>query len=137
MPSAQGRIQTPSAAAYLARLCGHLSKLAGASRFPGHGPRMHTSGGQPPAVLHAEHTHDTGTITLSCGQLTLRATTDELTINAAADSQENLRRMQDMTAGRLAKFGRREHLGIQWTPIADNADEPRQPGYPASGQQDS
>ena len=137
MPSAQTRIRTPNAAAYLARLCGHLSKLASASRLPGHGPRMHARGGQPPAVLHAEHTHDTGTITLSWGQLTLRATADELTIHAAADSRENLQRVQDMTAGRLAKFGRREHLDIRWTPIADTADEPRQPGYPASGQQDS
>jgi hypothetical protein len=136
MPSAQTHVQTANAAAYLARLCGHLSKLT-ASRFAGHGRRMHTSGGQPPAVRHAEHTNDTGSITLSYGQLTLRATADELTIHAAADSQENLRRMQDMTAGRLAKFGRREHLDIQWAPIADNADEPRQAGYPASGQQGS
>jgi hypothetical protein len=117
VPSAQTRIQTANAAAYLARLCGHLSKLgASTSRFAGHGPRMHASGGRPPAVLHVEQTHDTGTITLSWGQLTLRATADELTIQAAADSQENLQRMRDMTAGRLAKFGRREHLDIQWTP---------------------
>jgi len=118
MPSAETRIQTPNAAAYLTRLCGHVSKLTAGSRFPAHGPQMHTSGGPPPAVIHAEHTHDTGTITLSCGQLTLRATADELTIDATADNQENLQRMQDMTAGRLAKFGRREHLDIQWTPIA-------------------
>jgi hypothetical protein len=128
VPSAETRIRTANAAAYLARLCGHLSKLGAASRFPGHGPRLHARGGQPPAVLHAEHTHDTGTITLSWGQLTLRAAADELTIRAGADSQENLQRIQDMTAGRLAKFGRREHLDIQWTPVAGTADEPQQPG---------
>ena len=127
MPSAQTRIRTPNAATYLARLCGHLTKLASASRFPGHGPRMHARGGQPPAVLHTEHTHDAGAITLSWGQLTLRAAADELTIRADAGSQENLRRIQDMTAGRLAKFARREHLDIQWTLIEGTADEPKQP----------
>jgi len=128
MPSAETHIRTANAAGYLARLCGHLTKLGSASRLPGHGPQLHASGGQPPAVLHAEHTRDTGTITLSWGQLTLRAATDELTIRASADSPENLQRIQDMTAHRLAKFGRREHLDIQWTPITDTAGEPRQPG---------
>lgn len=128
MPSGETRIRTTNAAHYIARLCGHLSKLAAASRSPGHGPRLHARGGQPPAVLHAEHTRDTGTVTLSWGQLTLRAAADELTIRADAGSQENLRRIQDMTAGRLAKFGRREHLDIQWTLIAGSADEPQQPG---------
>jgi hypothetical protein len=128
VPSAQTRIQTANAADYLARLCGHLGKLATASRSPGHGPRLHARGGQPPAVLHAEHAHDTGTITLSWGQLTLRAAAGELAIRASAGNQEDLQRIQDMTTGRLAKFGRREHLDIQWTPIADTADESPQPG---------
>jgi hypothetical protein len=127
VPSAETRIPTANAAAYLARLCGHLSKLASASRPPGHGPRLHARGTQLPAVLHAEHTHDTGTITLSSGQLTLHAAADQLTIRADAGSQENLQRIQDMTAGRLAKFGRREHLDIQWTPVAGTAGEPQQP----------
>jgi hypothetical protein len=128
VPSAESRIRTANAAGYLARLCDHLSKLGTPSRFPGHGPRLHARGGQMPAVLQAEHTHDTGTVTLSWGQLALRASADELTIRASAGSRENLRRIQDMTAGRLARFGRREHLDIQWTPLADTADEPQQPG---------
>jgi hypothetical protein len=128
VPSAETRIRTANAAGYLARLCGHLSKLASASRFPRHGPRLHARGGQPPVVLHAEHTHDAGTITLSWGQLALGAAADELTIRASADNQENLQRIQDMTADRLTKFGRREHLDIQWTPIAGTAGESQQPG---------
>jgi hypothetical protein len=123
VPSAETHIRTANAAVYLARLCGHLSKLASTSRFTGHGPRLHARSGQPPVVLHAEHTHDAGTITVSWGQLRLRAAADELTIRASADNQENLQRIQDMTAGRLAKFGRRERLDIQWTPIAGTADD--------------
>ncbi len=127
MPSAETRIRTANAAAYLARLCGHLSKLAPASRSPGHGPRLHARGGQP-AVLQAGHTHDTGTVTLSWGQLTLHAAAGELTIRANADNQENLQRIQDMTAGRLTRFARREHLDIQWTPVAGTAGQSQQPG---------
>jgi hypothetical protein len=127
VPSAETRIKTANAADYLARLCGHLGKLAATSRFPGHGPRMHARGGQP-AVLQAEHTRDAGTISLSWGQLTLRAAADELTIHATADSQEDLQRMQEMTAARLAKFARREHLDIRWTPVTGTTGEPQQPG---------
>jgi hypothetical protein len=128
VPSAETRIRTPNAADYLARLCGHLSKLAAADRPPGHGPLPHARGRRPPGVLNAEHTQDAGTVTLSWGRLTLHAAAGELTVRAHADSQEDLRRIQDMTAGRLATFGRHEHLDIQWTPVADAADEPCQPG---------
>ena len=128
MPSAETRITTPNAADYLARLCGHLSKLSSPGRFAGHGPMLHARGGQPPAVVHAEHTRDAGTVTLSWGQLTLHASASELSVRASADNQEDLQRIQDMTAGRLAKFGRREHLDIQWIPITGTADAPEQPG---------
>jgi hypothetical protein len=136
VPSAQTRIRTQNAAAYLARLCGHLAKLASPRRFPGHGPQLH-DGGQPPAVLHAGHTRDAGTITLTWGQLTLHATADELTIRADAGTQENLHRIQDMTAGRLHKFGRRERLDIQWTPVTGIASGQQQPGPSATGQHGS
>ena len=119
MPSAETTIRTPNGAAYLARLCGHLDKLAAPGRF-GHTPRMH-AGGQPPAVLHVEHTADAGAITLSWGRLTLRATAGELMIRADAASGDDLHRIQDMTAGRLLKFGRREDLDIRWTAVADTA----------------
>ena len=121
MPSAQAHIRTPDAAAYLARLCGHLAKLAAPRRFPGHSPQLHAGGGEPPAVLHAEHTPDAGTITLTWGQLTLHASPDELIIRADAGTQENLQRIQDMTTGRLRKFGRREHLDIHWIPVTSTA----------------
>ncbi|HEV2260010.1 MAG TPA: DUF2218 domain-containing protein [Streptosporangiaceae bacterium] len=136
MPSAQTRIRTQNAAAYLARLCGHLAKLTSPRRFPGHGSQPH-AGGQPPAVLHAEHTRDAGTITLTWGQLTLRATADELTIRADAGSQENLHRIQDMTASRLHKFGRREHLDIQWIPVTGTASGQQPPGQPTTGEHGS
>ena len=116
MPSAETRIRTGNAAAYLTRLCGHLAKLAAPHRLQGHASRPH-AGGQPPAVLHVEHTGDAGAIALTWGQLTLRATAGELLIRADAASQDSLRRIQEMTAGRLLKFGRREDLDIRWTAV--------------------
>ena len=133
MPSARTRIRTQNSAAYLARLCGHRAKLTSRRRFPGHGSRLHADS-QPPAVLNVEHTRDAGTITLTWGQLTLHATADELTIQADAGTQENLQRIQDMTASRLHKFGRREHLDIQWTPVTGTASG-QQP--PATGEHGS
>jgi hypothetical protein len=118
MPSAETRIQTGNAVAYLARFCGHLAKLGAPGRFSGHAPGRHAGGGQPPAVLHVEHTADAGSVTLTWGQLRLRATAGELMIRADATSQEDLDRIQDMAAGRLLKFGRREDLDIRWTPAA-------------------
>ena len=120
MPSAHTTIQTANAAAYLTRLCGHLAKLGASRRLPGHSPRRH-AGGQPPAVLDTKHTGDTGEITLTWGRLTLHATANELAIRADADSQEDLLRLQDMTAGRLRTFARREHLDIQWTSVTTSA----------------
>ncbi|WP_187365816.1 DUF2218 domain-containing protein [Trebonia kvetii] len=117
MPSAETRIQTGNAAAYLARFCGHLAKLGAPGRFSGHAPGRHAGGGQPPAVLRVEHTADAGSITLTWGQLTLRATAGELMIRADASSQEDLDRIQDMAASRLLKFGRREDLDTRWTPV--------------------
>jgi hypothetical protein len=122
MPSAETRIRTANAAAYLDRLCGHLAKLAAPGRSHGHGPRLH-AGGQPPAVQHVEHTAGAGIITLAGGTLTLRATEGELMIRAEAASQDDLNRIQDMTAGRLLKFGRREDLDIRWTAEADSASD--------------
>jgi hypothetical protein len=133
VPSAETHIPTSAAAAYLARLCGHLSKISAPGRLSGHGPRLHGGAGQPPLVLHAEHTQDTGAITLTWGQLTLHAASDALTVRADADSPENLQRIQDMVTARLRKFGRREQLVIQWHPVTDTADGSQEAGQPAAG----
>jgi hypothetical protein len=120
--TAETSIATGNAGAYLARLCEHLSKLSSASRLPGHGPRLHAGGGQPPAVLHIEHTQTAGTITLAGGRLTLAATHSQLAVRAEASSQQNLQRIQEMITARLLKFSRRrEHLDIRWSPGPDSA----------------
>ena len=37
-----------------------------------------------------------------------------LTVRAEAADQESLRRIQDLLTARLQKFGRREHLTVDW-----------------------
>jgi len=55
-----------------------------------------------------------GTVSLDCGQWTMRALPGRLAVRAEAADQESLRRIQDLLTARLQKFGRREHLTVDW-----------------------
>jgi hypothetical protein len=117
MLTADTTIASGNAVAYLTRLCGHLSKLSSLGPRPGHSPRLHAGRGQPPAVLHIEHTQTTATITLTWGCLSLAATPAQLAVRAEADTEQNLRRIEEMITARLLKFSRRrENLDIRWNP---------------------
>jgi hypothetical protein len=122
VPIAETSITTGNAAAYLTRLCGHLSKLNSPGRLPGPGPHLHAGGSRPPAVVHIEYTQTAETVILAWGRLAVTATPGQLAVRAEAGSQENLQRIQDMITARLLKFSRRrEHLDIQWRPGPDAA----------------
>jgi len=47
-------------------------------------------------------------------QCTLRATPHALTLRAEAASEENLRRVQDIIASDIERFGKREDLQVVW-----------------------
>ena len=111
MPSAEAHVQTSSAGRYLARLCQHVGKMGRPRR---HRPRSHGGSGGPPEVLRAECSETEGVIVLSWGQCTLRAGPSTLTLRAETTDEERLTRIQDMIAGRLEKFGRRENLRVTW-----------------------
>ena len=112
MPSAEAYVQTSSGGRYLARLCQH----AGRWRPQRHRPRAHGGSGGPPEVLHAECSETEGLIVLSWGRCALKAGPDSLALRADAADEESLARIQDMIAGRLEKFGRRENLSVTWYP---------------------
>lgn len=57
---------------------------------------------------------DGGTVGLDWGQWTMRAFPGRLAVRAEAADQESLRRIQDLLTARLQKFGRREHLTVNW-----------------------
>ena len=65
-------------------------------------------------MLRAECSETEGSIVLSWGRCTLQAGPGTLTLCAEAPDGESLTRIQDMIAGRLEKFGRRENLRLTW-----------------------
>ncbi len=111
MLTAEARVQTEHPTRYLVQLCRHVSKMGGHLR---HRPRSHDGDGGPPEIRHAEWSETDGTITLDLGQWTMHAAPGTLSIRAEADSEENLRRIQDLVTARLEKIGRRDHLTVTW-----------------------
>lgn len=131
MPTAEARIETEHASRYLVRLCQHISKITnkgphlrhqGPSHLPG------TTRTRPDMQAHAEWTETHGIVTFSWGKITLQASPGALTLHAEAADEENLRQVQDLIAGRLAKFGSREHLTVNWRRTETPAVQPRQVG---------
>jgi hypothetical protein len=113
MPAAEARIPTENASRYLTRLCQHAGKMGA---HLGHRPRSHAGGGAAPEILRAESSDDHGKLVLNWGQCTLQAADGLLTLRAEADDADSLSRIQELIAGRLEKFGRRERLTVTWHP---------------------
>jgi hypothetical protein len=114
MIAAEADIRTEHAARYLARLCGHAGKMGTAVQRTGHRRPSHASGDAPPQVRRVECSGTEGTVSLDCGQWTMRAWPGRLAVRAEAADQENLRRIQDLLTARLQRFGRREQLTVNW-----------------------
>jgi hypothetical protein len=111
MPAAEATVRTEYPGRYLVQLCKHASKMDGHLRPR---PRAHGGGAAAPEIRSAEWTSTDGIVTLNWGQWTMRAAPGTLTLRAEADSQENLRRIQDFVAARLEKIGGRDHLTVNW-----------------------
>jgi hypothetical protein len=125
MLTAQAAVDTEHPRRYLVQLCTHASKMGGHVL---HQPRSHAGGDGPPEMRHAEWTDTDGVVTLSWGRWTMHATPGMLTLRAEADSEENLRRIQDLVTGRLEKFGRRDHLTVNWHRTRGPAAAPGEAG---------
>jgi hypothetical protein len=134
MPAAEARIPTPNAGRYLARLGQHAGKMGRRLR---HQPRSHASGGAPPAIQHAQWSDTDATLALDLGRCTLHAEPGVLTLRAEADSEDNLTQIQDLIAGRLQKFGRREHLTVTWRLTDGHGGTPDRAAGPGTGAADA
>ena len=73
MITAEADIRTEHAARYLARLCGHVGKMGTAGHRMNHRRPSHAPGDTRPQVRHVECSGTEGTISLDCGQWTMRA----------------------------------------------------------------
>jgi hypothetical protein len=114
MLTAEADIKTEHAARYLERVCGHAGKMGAAGHRLGHRPSSHARGDGPPEVRHVECSGAEGTVSLNCGRWTMRALPGLLAVRAEAADEQSLRRIQDLLTARLQKFGRREHLTVNW-----------------------
>ena len=124
MLTTEADIQTEHAARYLERVCGHAGKMGATGHRLGHRPPSHGRGNLPPEVRHVECSGTEGTVSLNCGQWTMRALPGLLAVRVEAADEQSLRRIEDLLTTRLQKFGRREHLTVTWRRPEAAAAEP-------------
>ena len=73
---------------------------------------------RPLGLIGSAECSDThGMLVLSWGRCTMQAGPGLLTLHAEAPNPGSLARIQDLVAGRLEKFGRREQLTVAWQPV--------------------
>ncbi|MFJ9870235.1 DUF2218 domain-containing protein [Streptomyces sp. NPDC101165] len=141
MPSAEARIPTDRPSRYLVQLCKHFSNKG---RHLGHRARPHHGADvtQPPGThmppelrpdqIQVEWTDTQGVLTLPWGRCTMDAASDALVLRAEADDEQGLRRLQDLLAAHLSRFGRREELRVEWREPAPAARCAEDAGSPAT-----
>jgi hypothetical protein len=113
MPTATARIETDRPSRYLIQLCEHANAMAGAQ------DRTHAGRAHHQARVRAEWTGDHGVIHFEpWGRCTLEATATTLLLRAEATGEDDLRRLQDIIAADLGRFGRRDHLTVSWDDTA-------------------
>ncbi|GAA2446844.1 hypothetical protein GCM10010191_74970 [Actinomadura vinacea] len=78
-----------------------------------------------PHVKHVEWTDTAATLILNVGRCTLRADDEAgvLAVQAVAASEQSLRQIQRLISRDLERFGRRDHLTVDWQLLAGDADQ--------------
>lgn len=110
MFTSTAHVPTDRASRYLSQLCKHVGQLG---HFSGHQPRSHADADAAPKA-RAEWSGTEAIIDFSWGRCILRATGDSLILRAEADGEEQLQRIQEGIAARLARIGRRDGLAVNW-----------------------
>jgi hypothetical protein len=109
MLTAEAQIQAERPSRYLVQLCRHANSINHKILHPRAG-KAHAR----PEVRHVEWSDTDGTLTLSWGRCTMQAGPDTLTVRAEATNEENLQRLQNLITRNLERFGRRDHLKVNW-----------------------
>ncbi len=114
MLTAEARIQTEHPSRYLAQLCRHANSINHKIL------RLHSGKVQVrPELQHVEWSGNDGALTLTWGRCTVHAGPDTLTVRAHATNEENLQQIQNLITRNLERFGRRDHLKVNWQrPVA-------------------
>jgi hypothetical protein len=113
MPTAEAHIDTDRPERYLEQICRHAAAMGGGD----HLAQMH-QGGHPEREgldVHAEWSDARGAITFApWGTCVLEAGGSVLTLQIDATDDASLRRIQDILAADLDRFGRRDGLVVTW-----------------------
>ncbi|MEW1773388.1 DUF2218 domain-containing protein [Streptomyces sp. NPDC086777] len=141
MPIAEAHVPTDRPSRYLVQLCKHFSNKG---RHLGHRPRSHHTGTDEtasaachkpldiaPDQIRVEWSDTHGRVTLPTGECELRAAERELVLRVETDTDEDLRRLQDLLTMHIGRFGRRDELRVEWRESTVMADPPSPTG-PAS-----
>lgn len=94
MPAAQANVATARPSRYLTQLCKHFGQK-----------------------IPAEYDNENGTTTFETGTCTMQARDGVLRLHAEAGNDDNLRQLQDVVGSHLERFGARDELTVQWTPV--------------------
>ncbi|MGW1024693.1 DUF2218 domain-containing protein [Streptomyces sp. NPDC002577] len=135
MPTAEAHVETERPSRYLVQLCKHFSNKG---RHLGNRPGGRHGGASPaltpaeirPDQIHVEWSDTHGTLELPWGRCTLEALPGSLVLRAEAEDAQNLRKLQDLLATHIGRFGRREQLTVDWQQDqpavrqAEHADDP-------------
>jgi hypothetical protein len=126
MLTSEAHVPTEHPSRYLAQLCRHAQQVHRVR----HMPRSHDGGGAqaPPRVQHVEWSQTHGIISFGWGQCTIQADPGTLILRAEAADEENLRRVQEIVAADIARFGRRDHLTVNWQRPATPTIQPSRIG---------
>jgi hypothetical protein len=123
MLTVEAAVATARPSRYLVQLCRHFSQHG---RHLRHRPHGHHGGDAPPSgvQVHVEWSDTQGTVRIvPWGQCTLEASSDSLLLRVEAAERESLRRIQNLVAGHLARFGRRDELTVTWLPETEGPGE--------------
>ena len=112
---AEARVETERPSRYLVQLCRHFSHNG---RHLRHGLGTQPIGDEQAhgdVRVRVEWSEAHGIVNFSpWGQCTMQATPNTLALRAEAPDQESLRRVQDLIAEHLARFGSRDQLKVSW-----------------------
>ncbi|MFF3412460.1 DUF2218 domain-containing protein [Streptomyces sp. NPDC002742] len=132
MSTAEARVETDRPSRYLVQLCRHFSNKG---RHLGH--RLHgRADGDDQALrdmrtvaeqARVEWSDTEGHVVLAWGRITLRAAPGTLSMRAEATTEGDLRRLQDLLAGHVERFGRRDGLRVNW-----RSPSPETPAVPVA-----
>lgn len=112
MLTSEAHVRTEPPSRYLGQLCRHAQQVHRLRVRP----RSHGGdGAQPlPEVRHVEWSDTRGIISFGWGLCTMQATADTLTLRAEAADERDLHRVEYIVAGNIGRFGRRDHLTLNW-----------------------